>query len=165
MTLTWEDSMRWIALPLVALMATAGCGPSPEEQAEAEAVAEALAQDSLMALATEAFQAAVFDTVTWEDDQAALDRGRVVYNSSCAKCHGDNGLGDAGYVVAGDTLRPRSFKEPDWRFGGDIEAIREYTYLGNTQGMPHWGIVEWGGRKLGDKSIDAVARYLAAGMK
>ena len=157
--------MRWIALPLVALMATTGCGPSPEDQAEAQAAAEAQVQDSLMALASEAFQSAVFDTVTWEDEQAALDRGKVVYTSSCAVCHGDAGLGDAGAVMAGDTLRPTSFKEPTWRFAGDLEAIREYVYMGNAHYMPHWGIYEMNGRKLGDKSIDAVARYLAAGMQ
>jgi mono/diheme cytochrome c family protein len=123
-------------------------------------------EDSLMAVATTAFQAAVFDTITWESDQDAIDRGAVVYSYSCSKCHGQTGLGDAGHVVGADTLRPPSFKEPDWRFAGDVEGLREYIFLGNTEGMFHWGIAEnAAGQTMGEKSIDAVARYLAAGME
>jgi mono/diheme cytochrome c family protein len=157
--------MRWIALPLAVLVASVGCRPDPQAEAEARAAAAAQREDSLMAAATDAFQAAVFDTITWESDQAALDRGQVVYSYSCSICHGLRGLGDAGAVMGADTLRPPSFREPDWRFSGDVEAIRVYVYLGKAGRMPHWGIAEMAdGRRLGEKSIDAVARYLAAGM-
>jgi len=158
--------MRWIALSLAFLVASAGCGPDPEAEAAAQAAAEAQLQDSLIAAATQALQSAVFDTITWENEQDALDRGQVVYNYSCAPCHGERGLGDAGAVMGVDTIRPPSLRGSDWRFAQDVEAIREYVYLGNADSMPHWGIFESeGGRKLGEKSIDAVARYLAAGME
>lgn len=151
--------MRWIALPLAVAMATVTCGPSAEEIALAEKAAAAAAQDSLLAVAEAAFDASVFDTLTYESDEAALERGQQVYSFSCTRCHGEEGLGDAGFVRGGDTLQPPSFKEATWPMAGDKEAIRKAIFVGTTENMPHWGL-----EGLKAESVEAVARYIVEGM-
>lgn len=111
-----------------------------------------------MAEASAAFDQSVYDTLTWESDQARADRGAQVYNFSCTKCHGDEGLGDAGFVLGGDTLRPPSFREPTWAMAGDLEAIRNAIFVGTKRGMPHWGL-----EGLKAEAVDAVARYVMNG--
>jgi mono/diheme cytochrome c family protein len=150
--------MRWIALPLVAALAI-GCGPSEEQlAAEAEAAAAA-AQDSMMAEVDAAYDPSVFDTLTWPTTTRRAEYGPTVYLSSCAKCHGPQGLGDGEFVLEGDTLRPGSFREPTWALAGDLEGIREAIFKGNREGMPHWGLV---GLSYG--AVDAVAQYIADGL-
>lgn len=150
--------MRWIALPLVVAVATA-CGPSEEDMA-AEASARAAAeQDSLMAVVDSTYDPSVFDTLTWPTPTRRAEYGPTVYLSSCAKCHGATGLGDGGFVLAGDTLHPASFREPTWRLAGNLEGIRRAVFSGNREGMPHWGLV---GLSYG--AVDAVAQYIADGM-
>jgi hypothetical protein len=151
--------MRRIALPLVVALATISCGPSAEEEAAAAAAAAAAEQDSLMGEVSEAYDPSVFDTLTWPTSTRRAEYGPTVYISSCAKCHGQTGLGDAGFVMAGDTLHPRSFREPDWHLAGDLEGIRRAVFTGNREGMPHWGLV---GLSYG--AVDAVAQFIADGM-
>ena len=151
--------MRWIPLALVGSLALVGCGPSAEEIAEAAAAAEAAAQDSIMNVASAAFDASVFDTVTWEDAEKRLARGQQVYNFSCTKCHGAEGLGDGGFVRGADTLRPPSFREPTWRMAGDEAAIRQAIFVGTAENMPHWGL-----EGLKAEAIDAVSHYIMQGL-
>jgi mono/diheme cytochrome c family protein len=153
--------MRWMTLPLVLLLAatTAACGPTEEELAAEAATAAAARADSLMAAAEAGFDAAVYDTLTWEDDAARLARGAQVFQFSCSKCHGSEGLGDGGFVLGGDTLQPPSFREPTWAMAGDIAAIREAIFVGTKEGMPHWGL-----EGLKAESVDAVAHYIMGGM-
>lgn len=150
--------MRWIALGLVFAI-TAACGPSEEQMAADAAAAAAAEQDSLMALVDSTYDPSVFDTLTWPNETRRAEYGPTVYLASCAKCHGAQGLGDGGFVLAGDTLRPRSFREPDWRLAGDLAGIRKAVFSGNREGMPHWGLV---GLSYG--AVDAVAQYVADGM-
>lgn len=140
---------------VVTMLAVAACGGGQEEQAVVSDV-----QTDSVALATEQFDATVFDTLTWASDTAALNRGRVVYAFSCRKCHGTTGLGDGGFVLQGDTLRPPSFLEPDWKFANDPTGLRLQVFTGNTQGMPHWGLV---GLRVRD--IDAVVRYILESLR
>ena len=140
---------RWIAFPLALALVAAGCGGGEPAEDTSEA-----APDSL-ALAQEAFDAAMFDTVTWETDTEAEERGAVVYQYSCRKCHGERGLGDADFVRQGDTLRPPSFREPDWTFAQDKAGLMEQVFVGNAEGMPHWGLAG-----LKAKDVDAVATYI-----
>ncbi len=151
--------MRWFALPLVVALFAVACGPTEEEIAAEAAAAAAAAQDSMMAAAERMFDASVFDTVTWETPQKRADRGAQVYTFSCARCHGDDGLGDAGFVMAGDTLRPPSFREPTWPLAGDENAIRRAIFVGTKEGMPHWGL-----EGLKAEAVDAVAAYILEGL-
>jgi mono/diheme cytochrome c family protein len=132
------------------LVVLAACGGGQQQEAGVESV-----QEDSVALATEQFDASVFDTLTWATDTSALNRGRVVYAFSCRKCHGSAGLGDGGFVLQGDTLHPPSLVAPDWKFASDPAGLRLQVFTGNTEGMPHWGMV---GLKMRD--IDAVTRYI-----
>ena len=151
--------MRRIALPLVLGLVTVACGPSAEETALAEAAAAAAEADSLMAAAQTAYDASVFDTLTWETPERRAEYGPTVYLRSCAKCHGADGVGDAEFVMRGDTLRPPSFREPTWRMAGDIDAIRSAIFVGALEGMPHWGL-----EGLSAGAVDAVAQYIMDGL-
>ena len=141
--------------PMVLLLVAACGGPDEAElAAEADAALAAAHADSVM-LAESMYDPAVFDSISWESNQAALDRGEVVWAISCMKCHGVVGAGDAGAVVRGDTLRPPSFLAEGWRFAEDQEGLRRQVFTGTAEGMPHWGFY---GLKYRD--IDAVATYI-----
>lgn len=135
---------------VVTLLVLAACGGGGDRPEAADPV-----QADSVTLATEQFDAAVFDTLTWAADSAALNRGRVVYAFSCRKCHGTTGAGDGGFVLQGDTLHPPSLIAPDWKFAEDKAGLRLQVFTGNMSGMPHWGLV---GLKMRD--IDAVTRYI-----
>jgi len=144
--------MRWIPMTLAAALLFAACGGGELAEDTRQA-----APDS-MALADSLFDPSIFDTIEWETRERALARGQVVYRFSCLKCHGARGLGDAGFVLRGDTLRPPSFREPTWQFAGDKEGIRRQVFVGTEEGMPHWGLVG-----LGPRDLDAVAIYILGG--
>lgn len=145
--------MRWIALPLCLAMALVACEPAEEGPSPQELAAAAKADSVRMA--QEAFDPAEFDTLTWEDQQARVDRGAVVYRYSCVRCHGVTGEAEAAVVFRGDTLFPPSLVAEDWAMADDFEALREAIFTGTGEGMPHWGIVG-----LGAKDIDAVIGYI-----
>jgi len=147
--------MRWIALPLAIGLVTVACGPSAEETALAEAAAAAAEADSLMAAAEAGYDPSVFDTLTWVSPERRAEYGPTVYISSCARCHGAQGLGDSEFIMKGDTLRPPSFREPTWRMAGDIDAIRRAIFVGTLEGMPHWGL-----EGLSAGAVDAVSAYI-----
>ena len=138
-------------LAFVSSIAIVACGPAPEPPAEAQGPTRA----DTVVMAMQWFDESVFDTVTWESDEVRSERGRLVYNISCSKCHGRHGAGDASFVMQGDTLRPPSFLEPAWLLGEAPMALRQYIFSGNTAGMPYWGLV---GLKYRD--IDAVAYFI-----
>jgi mono/diheme cytochrome c family protein len=115
--------------------------------------------DTMTAVAEAAYDATIFDTITWESEEAALERGQVVYSYSCARCHGETGLGDAGMTRGGDTLRPPSFREPDWAYASDKDGLRRQVFVGTAEGMPHWGL-----EGLKPRDVDAVAIYIMQGM-
>ena len=151
--------MRWIALPMVFALVSAGCGPSAEEQAAAAAAVEQARQDSISAEAIAAYDPAAYDTVTWENAEARMARGQQVYNFSCARCHGPEGLGDGGFVMGGDTLRPPSFRATDWPMAGDPQAVHQAIFVGTAENMPHWGL-----EGLKPEAIDAVTYYILEGL-
>ena len=143
--------MRRMITMLIAFAWLGACAQEapPEEVPEGPSPAELV--DSAMA----AFDAAAFDTISWESEQAAIDRGGLVYRISCSKCHGDGGRGNGNFVSKGDTLRPPSFLTADWRFTDDLPGLREQIFVGTADGMPYWGLL---GQKYRD--IDAAARYI-----
>ncbi len=140
--------MRWTALAALFLL-VAGCGGGEPSEEQARPAVDSVA------LAQAQYDPSLFDTVTWESPEKAAERGGLVYRVSCQKCHGERGLGDARFVFRGDTLQPPSFREPDWRFAGDREGLREQVYVGTNRGMPHWGLVG-----LTPRDVDAVAVYI-----
>jgi len=145
--------MRSIPATLAAALLSAACagGEPADDTSQGSA-------DSLV-LAQTAFDPTMFDTVTWETQVEALERGEVVYRFSCLKCHGEKGLGDSGFVRGGDTLRPPSFREADWLYAGDKEGIRQQVFVGTAKAMPHWGLVG-----LPPRDLDAVAIYIIEGL-
>ncbi len=146
--------MRMIALPLAGILILGGCAG---EEPPAEKTPP---PDTLLPAAQEAYDPTMFDSITWESDQAAIERGSVVYNFSCTRCHGEQGRGDAEFVRSGDTLRPPSFRDPDWEFAGDKEGLREMVFVGTAEDMPHWGL-----EGLKPRDVDAVAIFILQSMR
>lgn len=137
-----------VIVSLAWLGACAGEEPAPEPEGPSRA-------DSV-AIAAQSFDASVFDTIAWDDQpMTAIERGSLVYRISCAKCHGEVGRGNGGFVYQGDTLRPPSFLAEDWRFAEDPAGLREYIFTGNVLGMPYWGLVG-----LQYRDIDAVSVFV-----
>ncbi|MEB3323348.1 MAG: c-type cytochrome [Synechococcaceae cyanobacterium] len=126
---------------------------------EPEPEPEVTAGDSVT-MAAEAFDASVFDTLSWESSEAAAERGGVVFSYSCARCHGMQGYGDGGFVSRGDTLKPPSFHQTEWRFADDPAGLREMIFTGGVGGMPHWGL-----EGLGYRDVDAVTSYILQGLR
>lgn len=139
-------------IPVLAAFAWMGACSGEAPQAE---VPQGPSREDSVGIAAAAFDSAAFDTIAWENEQAAIERGGLVYRISCSKCHGDGGRGTGGFVFEGDTLRPPSFLTADWRFADDPIGLRRQIFSGNVAGMPYWGLV---GLKYRD--IDAVARYI-----
>ncbi len=150
--------MRWIALPLCLAIGMVACeaeeqGPSPEELAAA-------AQADSVRMAQEAYDTATFDTLTWESQQARVDRGSVVYRYSCVDCHGATGEAEATVVFRGDTLNPTSLIQEEWALAEDVDGLRRVIFTGTAEGMPHFGMMG-----LGAKDIDAVIGYIQLAMR
>lgn len=129
-----------------------GC-QKDESEAEIQARKDSAQADSVQ-MAENMYDPTVFDTITWETPQARLERGAVVYRSSCSKCHGSNGGGNGDMAMEYEIKVP-SFLAPDWAYAGDIEAIRHAIFVGHVGHMPEWGLV---GLKY--KDIDAAAAYI-----
>lgn len=135
------------------LFVACGGGEPAETEAQGPSVADSIQT------ALDQYDPAAFDTVTWESHNDAVVRGSVVFSYSCARCHGTHGEGDGRFVTQGDTLFPPDFTEADWRFAEDLEALRQYIYVGDEGGMPHWGL-----EGLKYKDVDAVAKFLQDGL-
>lgn len=144
-------------LTMLLLVAAAACdgGNLPRSSSAAPT-----AQDTL-ALAVATFDSAMFDSIQWTSPDAALTRGADVFKWACAECHGKTGRGEGGHVGEnGKTLRPPSFLAANWRFADDTDGLRRMVFIGNTQGMPHWGL-----RHILPRDIDAVARYIQQSLR
>jgi mono/diheme cytochrome c family protein len=131
----------------------AACGSAGPEGGQASA-----APDSV-ALAAALFDPDVYDTITWQTHSAALQRGAVVFAHSCSRCHGMVGEGGGVYAVTHQLAVP-SLRRPDWPAGEDVPAVRRLVFTGTADGMPHWGL-----HGLKARDVDAVARYIATGLR
>lgn len=146
-------TMTSILALTLGLVGTA-CSSGEEDAAATPADASKAQADSVM-MAEEMYDETAFDTIAWESPEVAHERGKVVFQFSCRKCHGEAGLGDGGFVQGGVTLEPPNFLQDDWRFAEDRAGLRKQVFTGTAQGMPHWGFY---GLKYRD--IDAVATYI-----
>ncbi len=142
---------RFSAIALFGLV-FAACAEPPAEEA-----APTAADTVQMALAS--YDDTAFDTISWETPDKALERGSVVFQYSCSKCHGPQGYGDGNFVTRGDTIRPPSFYAASFPFNDDLEGLRRHVYTGTEGGMPHWGM-----EGLKYRDIDAVGRFILARM-
>ncbi|UCC81931.1 MAG: c-type cytochrome [Gemmatimonadota bacterium] len=140
-----------LALSYLVLIASAGCGG--ESDAEREARMAAARADSIR-MAEEAYDAMVFDTVSWESDNARVQRGAIVWQASCEKCHGAEGRGDGEYAMQLGLEVP-SFLEPDWTYAFEVDSLRHRIFVGLEGDMPNWGL-----HGLGYRNIDAAAGYI-----
>jgi mono/diheme cytochrome c family protein len=149
--------MRRINVTLTATLVWLGaCGGEPPPPPAEEPPPTVTREDSANMVAA-AYDSTVFDTLQWQSEDAALERGGLVYRVSCSTCHGEGGRGDRGFVFQGDTLRPPSFVEPNWTYAADLPGLRRRIFTGSIVGMPYWGLVG-----LTYKDVDAVARYITA---
>lgn len=146
--------MRFSTVCMIALVGLVGCEREAKTQAAAEESPQSAAQDTL-AVALAQYNDAVYDTVTSVSKADDLRRGAQVYAWACAQCHGPKGKGDGGFVLNGDTLHPPSFVEPEWRFAKDAPGLRKRIFVGNTRGMPHWGL-----RQMQARDIKFVQEYI-----
>lgn len=134
-------TLRRTAL-LFVLVAT-GCGHDFEPPDRAERVREAAAT----------FDAAAFDSITWESDSIREFQGNEVYAEKCRRCHGPLGRGVTDYAKE-QGLDVPSLVERDWPLAS-LDSLRRTVYVGHEEGMPVYGS---GG--IGIREIDAVASYV-----
>lgn len=145
-------SIRMSGLLPALLVLAAACGgeASPEAKKEARLAAR---QDST-AQAESLYDAAAFDTITWENDNAMYERGGVVWSFSCQRCHGADGRGHGEWTEKYGFTVP-DLTAPDWPLAGDIPAIRKAIFVGHTSEMPNWGL-----KGLKPRDVDAAAHYI-----
>ena len=140
--------MRWKTFTAAVAVVGALAGCQTQEEGPATQVTET-------AQAAQEYDPAAYDTVVWASDSAAIARGRDIFKWVCAECHGETGAGNGGRVVDGDTLRPPSFHQEGWSYAEDPDALHRKVFIGNTLGMPHWGL-----RQMRPRDIVAVERYI-----
>ena len=140
--------MRWIRVTAAIAVVAALAACEPQEQ-------EAAQQPDETSMADREYDPTAYDTVEWSSDSAAIERGRDIFKWACAECHGEQGMGDGGRVIDGDTLRPPSFHREDWAYANDPDALHRKVFVGNELGMPHWGL-----RQMRPRDIVAVERYI-----
>ncbi len=74
--------------------------------------------------------AAVDVTKLAEPTDTLLARGKVIYNTLCSSCHGEDGSGN-GVASAGLNPAPRNFTAKEgWRNGPDLDRTFETIHLG-----------------------------------
>ena len=156
-----RKEVRWALMSLILGICTVACGdgrdgeealPSPAEGGEEEALRAARAESVAMAEAR--YDPAAFDTISWADAGARLERGELVFSYSCADCHGAGGAGDGETAVEHGLDMP-DFNAIEWEYAGDVDAMRRRIYIGHESEMPTWGLYG-----LPYRDIDAVAYYI-----
>lgn len=137
---------------LLALLAFGACQeePPPEWREAAERAADRRTAERAEAL----YDSTAYDTVRWRSGYARGERGRVVYDHSCARCHGEDGRGGGPLAVEED-LEVGSLMGPGWVYDDDVPALRRRIFTGHGPGMPAWGLTE-----LSPRDVDAVAYFI-----
>jgi mono/diheme cytochrome c family protein len=134
-----------------------GCGTGDEaEEVTPEARAEAMraARADSVAQAMELFDASVFDTLTWENDNARWERGGVVWSFTCQRCHGADGTGK-GPDAESFAIAVPDITAADWQYADDVPGIREKIFVGHESEMPSMGLIG-----LSYPDVDAAAHYI-----
>ncbi len=140
-----------LVLSTLVIAGSVACGG--ETEADRLARLQEARADSV-AMATELYDAGVFDTVSWERPEARVERGAVVWRASCEKCHGIEGRGD-GELAQQLGLEVPSFLTADWAYADQADSLRQRVFVGLEGGMPNWGL-----HGLGYRNIDAAVAYI-----
>lgn len=154
----------WMRLFAFGVVAVTACGGGTGEEARVSEEGAVTEQDSVAALrqargdsvamAEDIYDEAAFDSIAWRSDNERFDRGRDVWNFSCADCHGIEGRGD-GPVATRYGYDVPDFQTADWEYADDIGAIRHRVFVGHESEMPTWGLYG-----LSYRDIDAVAYHV-----
>jgi thiol-disulfide isomerase/thioredoxin/cytochrome c553 len=83
-----------------------------------------------------------------------IDRGEIVFQIHCAKCHGPEGHGDPD-ALAVQKPPPRDFAARPWRFTATLDAIRRVT----VEGIPGTAMPSHRAA-LNDRELDAVVAHV-----
>ncbi|MFW6206372.1 MAG: c-type cytochrome [Gemmatimonadota bacterium] len=137
---------------LLAVLALGACQdePPPEWQEVAEQAANRRTAERAEAL----YDSTAYDTVSWRGSYSRGERGRVVFDHSCADCHGEDGRG-GGPLAVEEGLEVGSLVASGWVYDGDVPALRRRIFTGHGPGMPAWGLTE-----LSPRDVDAVAYFV-----
>lgn len=143
-----------LAVPLAVsgLLILSACGGEPEAEIEAR---RAQAERDSIAMADSMFNPAVFDTVKWENADVRLERGALVWRTSCEKCHGASGQGGGELAQQFELEVPPLALEAE-----DVAAIRRAIFVGHQGAMPEWGL-----HGLKYRDIDAVTAHMVERFK
>jgi mono/diheme cytochrome c family protein len=83
-----------------------------------------------------------------------VDRGEIVFQIHCAKCHGPEGHGDPE-ALAVQKPPPRDFARRPWRFEATLDSIRRVT----VEGIPGTAMPSHRAA-LNDRELDAVVSHV-----
>lgn len=145
---------RIAGLALVVLLSACGGGGEEETPALSRDEALRVARADSVARAEGMYDPSVFDTITWESDNARWERGGVVWSFTCQRCHGADGKGQGEDAVKFGIDVP-DMTGADWKYAGDIPAIRHEIFVGHDTEMPSLGVIG-----LGYADVDAAAHYI-----
>lgn len=140
---------RTVLVPLVTTTVVAACGDHEFEPPDRAARVQR---------AESTYAPAMFDTVSWDDESAALTTGNVVYAEECRRCHGPLGMGGTDYGRERELDVP-SLVTPEWTLA-EPDSLRRRIYVGHESGMPIYGDGE-----LSVREIDAAAAYILRSLR
>ena len=119
-----------------------GIGDSQAQEYEHEMQAAA-AQKKALAAAAPAAES--FTEMTILKDEASLEKGKKIYITNCAACHGQNGEGGIG----------PNMTDNYWLHGNSIQELLKII----NDGVPDKGMIPWKGN-LTPKQMQEVASYI-----
>ena len=125
------------------VLVAASCSHEFEPPDRAERVREAAV----------AYDASVFDTVTWASEDSRVTEGNSVYAAECRRCHGTLGAGGTDYARE-RRLEVPSLVEPEWKFA-QIDTLRRLVSIGHEFGMPVYSDGD-----LTPREVDGVVAYV-----
>ena len=99
-----------------------------------------------------AYNAAMFDSVTWANDSVRAVEGNTVYAEKCRRCHGPLGMGQTDYARERGLDIP-SLVEPQWALA-NLDTLRHVVFVGH-EGMPTFGYAG-----ITPREVDGAAFYI-----
>jgi len=135
-------SVAYVATLGLAL-AGAGCGHDFEPPDRGIRVEQAAA----------VYSPALFDSISWTQEEVRLTEGNAIYAEECRRCHGQLGRGGTEYARE-RRLEVPSLVQPEWPLA-ELDALRRSIFVGHETAMPLFGDGD-----LSPRQIDAVGAYI-----